>query len=232
MKPFHRRSLLVAVRNLLQRIPFKPLDINCLHFLEYAGLPHPGAALPRTDCEVRRATLKDLPRMIKCQGEPETFLQRLEMKDHCALAIIDGRIVGYEWFCDKASHLEERYAYNVEISPEAVYAYDAFILPEYRLSGIWVKFKTVYLRELMEALNKRKIITMIDRGNQMSMNTHLRFGFQQVRVVFVLKLFGRSFFISRNVHDNRLSFPLRTSLAEALERAEQKESWRSKSAAC
>lgn len=228
MKLFYRRSLLVIVRNLLQRIPFKPVDINCLHFLEYTGVPNLGTALPRTDCEVRSATLKDLAGLTECQRTPEAFLKRFESKDHCAVAVIDGRIVGYEWFCDKHSHLEERCAYNVEISPEAIYAYDAFILPEHRLSGIWVKFKTAYLRELMEKLRKRKIITMIDRGNHLSMNTHLRFGFQPARVVFVLKLLGKSFFLSRDTQNKGHYFPLRVSFAHTLGRSEQKESWPSK----
>lgn len=232
MKLFYKRSLLVAARNLLQRVPFKPIDINCLHFLEYTGVPDLGVALPRTDCEIRSATLKDLPGITACQRTPETFLKRFESKDRCAVAVIGGRIVGYEWFCDKPSHMEERYAYKVEIPPQAIYTYDAFILPEHRLSGIWVKFKNAYLRELMEKLGKRKIITMIDRGNHLSMNTHLRFGFQPVRVVFVFKLLGKAFFVSRNTKDQGRSFPLRVSFAQTLERAEQKEPWSSKTPRC
>ena len=232
MKPFYKHSFLVAVRNLLQRVPFKPVDINCLHFLEYTGVPDLATPLPRANCEVRRATLKDLSGMIECQRTPEAFLKRFEMKDDCAVAIIDGRIVGYEWFCGKPSYLEERYAYKVEVPHEAVYAYDAFILREHRLSGIWVKFKTVYLRELMEALHKRKIITMVDSGNHMSMNTHLRFGFRPVRAVFVFKLFGKSFFVTKNTHNNTFCSPFPASCAHALEHAEQKASWPSKSAIC
>lgn len=226
----YKRSLLGTVRNLLRRIPFKPVDINRLHFLEYKGVPNHITALPRANCEIRPATREDLPGMTECQRTPEAFLKRFEMKDHCAVAIINGQIVGYEWFCAKPSYLEERYAYKVEIPPEAVYAYDGFILPEHRLSGIWVKFKTAYLRQLMQRSRKRKIITMIDAGNHMSMKTHLRFGFRPVRTVFVLKVLGKSFLISRNAEGNKL--PFRTSIAHPLERAEEKKSWPSKSAAC
>lgn len=48
MKSFYRRSLLVAARNLLQRIPLEALDINRFHFLEYAGVPDVGAVLAQT----------------------------------------------------------------------------------------------------------------------------------------------------------------------------------------
>lgn len=232
MKLYYKRSLLVVVRSLLQRIPFKPVDINFLHFLEYEGVPNSFAALPRTNCEVRRATRKDFPGITECQRTPEVFLKRFEMQDHCAVAIIQGQIVGYEWFCEKTSHVEERYAYKVDIPPEAVYAYDAFILPEHRLSGIWLKFKATYLRQLMEESGKRKIITMIDSGNHLSMNTHLRFGFRPVCTVFVFKVLGKSFFISRKAEDSKLSFPSRAPFTHALKHAEQKESWPSKSASC
>ena len=231
MKPLYKRSLLVAVRNLLQRIPFKPVDINCLHFLEYTGIPHLGTALPRTDCAVRNATLKDLPGMTECQRTPQVFLKRFEMKDHCAVATIESRIVGYEWFCDKPTHSEERYAYEIAIPQSAIYAYDAYILPEYRLSGIWLKFKTVYLRELMQLLHKRKVITMIDRGNRMSMSTHLRFGFRLVHKVSVLKLFGKTFFLEKPFHREKSASPSDVPFAGTVEQDESNEPWFSKSVA-
>jgi hypothetical protein len=73
---------------------------------------------------------------------------------------------------------------------------------------------------------------MIDRGNHLSMNTHLRLGFRPIHTVFVFKLFDKSFFIYRNAQNNKFSFSSRTSFGDALERTEQKESWPSKSATC
>ena len=224
-------SLLVMVRNLLQRVPFKPLDINCLYFLEYTGIPRGDAGHGRARCEVRGATLADLQGIVECQDTPDAFVKRFDSKDHCVVALAEGQIVGYEWFCDKPLHLEERYAYKIEIPRRAIYAYDAYILPEYRLSGIWLKFKTVYLRELMQLLHKQRIITMVDSGNYLSMNTHLRFGFKLVRKVFILKLFGKTLFLEANIHREGLALPSRGSFAKTLERDDPEESWFSKSAA-
>ena len=68
-----RRPLLLNVRSLLQRIPFKPLDVNCLYLLEYVGIPpeHPGSLRGRA--EVRRGTLEDLYEPYLLQAG---FLQR------------------------------------------------------------------------------------------------------------------------------------------------------------
>ncbi len=226
---FPKGSVLSMVRNLLQRVPFKPLDINCLYFLEYTGIPRRDATSGRAPCEVRRATLKDLQGITECQNTPEAFLKRFQVGDHCVVAVVDGRIVGYEWFCDKLTHSEERYTYEITIPRSTIYAYDAYILPEYRLSGIWLKFKTVYLRELMQSLDKRKIITMIDHGNRMSMSTHLRFGFKLVRKVFVLKLFGKTSSLEKAVHREGLASPPQASFAKTVERDESDESYFSKS---
>jgi len=228
---FPRRSLLSKGRHLLQRIPFKPLDINCLYFLEYTGVPRRDAMFGRACCEVRRATLEDLRGITECQNTPEAFLKRFQSGDHCVVAVVDGRIVGYEWFCDKPTHSEERYAYKITIPRSAIYAYDAYILPEYRVSGIWLKFKTVYLRELMQLLHKRKIITMIDRGNRMSMSTHLRFGFKFVHKVFVLQLLGKTFFMEKAVHHEKSVSPPDVSFTRTPEKDESNEPWFSKSVA-
>ena len=228
---FAHGSFLAMVRNVLQRIPFKPLDINCLYFLEYAGIPRRSAALGRIRGEVRHATVGDLQGMTKCQDTPDAFLRRFESNDHCVVALVEGRIVGYEWFCEKSIHIEERYAYKIEIPRSAIYAYDAYILPEYRISGIWLKFNTVYLRELMQTLGKRKIITMVDSGNHLSMNTHLRFGFKLVRKVFILKLFGKTFFFETDIHREGLASSQSGSSAKRTERNDREESWFSKSVA-
>jgi GNAT superfamily N-acetyltransferase len=186
-------STWVALRSALRRVPFQPLDINCLYFLEYAGIPPQRDQHERSHADVRCATPEDVEGLARCQHTPEAFLKRFDAGDHCAVACVDGRIVGYEWFCDRSLYVEERYAYEIDVTPEAIYAYDAFILPEHRLTGIWLKFISCYLRDLMKRSGKQRIITMIDAGNHLSMKTHVRFGFRVVRKVLVVKMCGRTF---------------------------------------
>ena len=192
-----QRPLLVHLGSLLKLIPFRPLEVNCLYFLEYAGIPplHFGAL--RGPAELRRATPADLEELRAVQDVPLALKRRFEGNDDCAVALVDGRIVAYQWFCAKPFYIEERYGYKVEIPEDSVYEYDIFILPEYRLAGIWFKFHCLYLRQLMERLQRRRIIGMVDYGNRLAMNTHLRFGFRLFRRVIVIRLLGLSFFVEK-----------------------------------
>jgi GNAT superfamily N-acetyltransferase len=201
------RPFLVNLGSLLQRIPFRPLEINCLYLLEYLGLPPQHAHLLRGPAEVRTATLEDLEGLTKCQNRPLAFLNRFRANDHCVVAVVDGRIVAYQWFCFRPFYTEERYAFELEVPPDAIYEYDVFILPEYRLAGIWFKFHCIYLKELMERLHRRRIIGMVDYGNRLAMSTHLRFGFRIFRRVFVIRLFGRSIFVGKTLRDVRRALP-------------------------
>jgi hypothetical protein len=202
-----RRPLLVNLRTLLERIPFRPLDVNCLYFLEFAGVPPPHANYQRGRAEVRRATLDDLEGLTKCQNAPSAFRRRFAANDQCAVAVLDGRIIGYQWYCARPVYLEERYSYGLKIPPDAIYEYDIFILPEHRLAGLWFKFHGVYLRELMTRLSRRTIIGMVDYGNRLSMSTHLRFGFKLVRRVLVVQIFGKSFFVTKALDGSRAALP-------------------------
>ena len=207
VRVLRRRPLLLNVRSLLQRIPFKPLDVNCLYFLEYVGIPpeHPGALRGRA--EVRRATLEDLEGLTRCQDKRLEFLNRFQANDQCAVAVLDGRIVGYQWFCDRAVYVEERYSCPIEVPADAVYEYDIFILPEHRLAGLWFKFHCLYLSQLMRQRQRQRIIGMVDYGMRLSMNTHLRFGFTLFRRVVVIQIFGKSICVGRSIRGDRASLP-------------------------
>jgi hypothetical protein len=205
------RPLLLNLRGLLLRLPFKPIDVNCAYLLEYKGLPPQNAALLRGPAEVRMATIGDMEGLTRCQNRPHLFLNRFEANDYCAVALVDGRIVAYQWFCARPLYTEERYGYPIEVPPDSIYEYDVFILPEHRLGGIWFKFHCLFLRELMERLGRTRILAMVDYGNRLSMNTQRRFGFRIIRKVLIARTLGRSFFIERPVHDKTAGRPRRSS---------------------
>jgi hypothetical protein len=202
-----RRPLLVNLRSLLERIPFQPLDINCLYFLEYSSVPPQHANFLRGRVEVRTATLEDLDGLTTCKPTPRIFRQRFKANDTCAVAVLDGRIIGYQWICTKPVYVEERYAYRIEVPPDTIYTYDIYIVPEHRLAGIWFKFYSLYLREMMQRLHRQKIIGMVDYGNRLAMNTHLRFGFKLFRSVFIIKVFRKSLFRARTLRGDAVAVP-------------------------
>ena len=214
LNQFRELPSLVVFRKLLQRIRIVPLDINRLYFLEYTGIPPDDSIFNRAGAEVRSANLEDLDGLTNCQNTPQTFLERFHSHDYCVVAVARSRIVGYQWFSDKRVYVEERYSYKIEVPPDTIYTYDAFIVPEYRLTGIWVKFHSVYLRNLMQRLHKRRIVTMIDHGNRISMKTHLRFGYKPFCTVLVIKAFGKSFFLTRTLQRDKAALPRRASLVD------------------
>lgn len=201
-----RRPLLLNLRSVLLRIPFQPLDVNCLYFLEYVGLP-PQAHVRRGRAEVRRATPQDLERLSWCEDKKPTFLNRFRANDECAVALIDGRVVGYQWFCERPVYREERYACRIELPPDAVYEYDIFILPEHRLAGLWFKFHCLYLRDLMQRRERRRVIGMVDYGMRLSMTTHLRFGFTLFHRIVVIKVFGITISIGTDLRGDNAGRP-------------------------
>lgn len=192
-------SSLVLLQRLLRRIPLSPLDVNCLHCLEYFADNCDQAGFVDQGILVRAGTLADVPRMSECRNFPERLPERFAAQEHCVVATLGDRVIGYQWFCDKASRIEERYGYTVNIPPDAIYGYDAFVLPEYRCVRVWKRFHKLYLRDLLTQLRRRRVIVMVDEGNSVSMSAHLRVGYRLYRKLYVAKLFGKSVWISHAV---------------------------------
>ena len=188
----------IRFRELLQRVPSAPLDVNCMHFMEYDGVPPAESGRTAENVLVRRATRRDIPALVACQNTTAAvFSERFRCLDYCGVAIVDGKVAGYEWYCDRPAHNEERYLYKVDIPRDSVYAYDAFVVPGYRRAGVWKKLQCIYLRELMLRLGRHKAISMVDHGNNVSMSVHLKFGFRRSADVFAFKVLGKSFCVKK-----------------------------------
>jgi GNAT superfamily N-acetyltransferase len=185
-----RTPSLLIVQKLLRQVPFRPVDIGKLCFLRLDGVPEIPRSRLRGPGVVRRGSDGDLNQLMRLRHQPDVFLDRFAAGDHCVVAEVGGRIVGYEWFCARSVHQEGSWGYRIDIPDGFIYAYDAFIDPAYRNAGIWVRFKA-YLAELMTASRKRGVLTFVDYGNWASLGTHLRFGFRAEATVLAMKVFGR-----------------------------------------
>jgi GNAT superfamily N-acetyltransferase len=182
-------SLLLA-QKVLRRVPFRPVDVGKLCFLRLDRIPQIATGLLRGPGSVRAATVDDLDALVAVRGHRDVFMDRFAEGDRCAVAEVAGRIVGYEWFCDRDIHEETAWGYPIAIPAGYVYAYDAFIDPRYRNSGIWLRFKA-YLGDLMRENGHIGVLTFVDYGNWPSLRTHLRFGFKPDTEVFVIKILGK-----------------------------------------
>jgi GNAT superfamily N-acetyltransferase len=181
---------LLLAQKILRRVPFKPIDIGRLCFLRLDGIPRVPAGLLRGPAAVRAARLDDLESLVALRPLRRIFVKRFADGDRAVVAEVDGRIVGYEWFSEGGVHEETAWGYRFVIPPGFVYAYDAFIDPRYRNSGIWLRFKA-HLGQGMPASRKTGVLTFVEYGNWLSLRTHLRFGFKPDTQVLVIKILGK-----------------------------------------
>jgi GNAT superfamily N-acetyltransferase len=188
-----RTPRLLIAQKLVRRLPFRPMDIGKLCFLRLERVPDVPAAMLRGSAGVRLATPEDLDGLVQLQDKKAAFVERFANGDWCVVADVDGEIVGYEWFCENPVHHESAWGYPIDIPGGFVYAYDAYIDPAYRNTGVWLRFKA-FLGEWMTAHGKRGVLTFVEYGNWPSLRTHMRFGFEPSESVLTLRLIGWRFF--------------------------------------
>lgn len=183
----------LIVQGLLNRVPGRPFRVARFFLL---SLSEPATSIARGFGSVREGTVADVAGMCLLEDKEKVFCTRFEDGELCVVAVHDGRIIGYEWFSDKAFHLEGRYKYRIEIPEDSIYAYDGFIQREYRLRGIWVLFQK-YLLDQLQLLRRKRIIAMVDHGNDASLKAHLRFGYVVLKEVFYCRVFSRDSFTEK-----------------------------------
>jgi GNAT superfamily N-acetyltransferase len=193
LKELARTPRLLLAQKLLRRVPLRPVDIGKLCFLQLDRLPQVATAMLRGHADVRFATLDDLDALTRLQDKGALYRQRFAEGDRCVVALVGDRIIGFEWFSESASHHETGWGYRITIPGGYVYAYDAFIDPAYRNTGVWLRFKA-HLADWMAARGKHGVLTFVDYGNWPSLRTHLRFGFQPADTVVALRVLGIRFF--------------------------------------
>jgi GNAT superfamily N-acetyltransferase len=181
---------LLLAQKILRRVPFRPIDIGKLCFLRLNTVPRVPAGLLRGPGFIRSGSPDDLENLVRLRDQRQIFLKRFADGDRPVVAEVDGRIVGYEWFCEREVHEETAWGYRIVIPQGFVYAYDAYIDPQYRNSGIWLRFKA-HLGERMIETGITGVLTFIDYGNWPSLRTHLRFGFTPGTEVLVVKILGK-----------------------------------------
>jgi GNAT superfamily N-acetyltransferase len=195
LKRLARTPILLLAQKVLRRVPLQPVDIGKLCFLELNRLPMVPAPMVRGRGEVRLATIDDLDALTLLQSKRTLFRQRFSDGDQCIIAVVGQHIIGYEWFSERPIHHETGWGYRITVPAGYVYAYDAFVDPDYRNTGVWLRFKAC-LAEWMAARGKRGVLTFVDYGNWPSLRTHIRFGFQPTQSVLALRIIGLRLFRS------------------------------------
>lgn len=182
----------LVLQKLLASIPFAPVRIGRLCFLRLEAVPQVPDSQMRGPGTVRWGAREDLDALIELRDKKAEYLRRFDAGDYCVVAAVGERIVGYEWFCDKSTHYESVWGYSVEIPEGLVYAYDAYIDPGYRNTGLWLRFKA-HLATLMLGSGKIGVLTFVDYGNWPSLRAHLRFRFRPSKTVFAFRILGLTY---------------------------------------
>ncbi len=188
-----RTPRLLLAQKLFRQMPFRPVDLGKLCFLRLEGVPRVPPTLLRGEAAVRRATIDDLPGLVQLRHKADLFRARFAIGDHCVVALSGGRMVGYEWFCEPPVHHEDAWGLSIDIPGGFIYAYDAYIDPACRNTGVWLRFKA-FLGEWMTAAGKRGVLTFVEYGNWPSLRTHIRFGFKPFETVLALNVLGVKMF--------------------------------------
>jgi len=173
---------------LLEKVPFKPVRLIMLN--SFALLNPPDA---NTSISIRKASTKDIKLFDIPDFKRDLFYKRMKSNELCLLAMIDNDIAGYEWFTFDGNHLEERFEIPLEIPDAFLYAYDAYVFPDYRRRGV-LKCLIAYSFTLMNNYSKSGVFSFIDYGNDVSEAAHKKLGFTKEDMFIYIKVRGFKYF--------------------------------------
>ncbi len=182
------KTSLEILQAFLHRFTFKFIYLDCLLMLELSKLPVFSDRLIRGRGVVRSATAEDINEMSLCEGKPpHVFKERFERGDFAVVGLIDGQLVGYEWFSTRDYFYDEHFQFGFDMEPGQVLIYDGFINAEYRLTGFFPKFYQFLARKMVE-MNLTTVISLVDVNNRLAKNTSFRSGFKHVATYWIVKL--------------------------------------------
>ena len=182
-KPF-----LLVLNAIFERIPFKPIKLMVYHSFLLNKITND------TKCNnltIRHLEKNDIESIDLSNEKKELFYKRFDSGEICFIAQFDNIIAGYEWFTVNGNHIEERYNLLLDIPDDALYAYDAYVMPEFRGKGVWrciIKKSS----EILEENDKSIIISNIDYGNDVSETAHKRLGFVKQCLYVYVNILGIS----------------------------------------
>jgi len=138
---------------------------------------------------LRAAGPEDLSALADVVGKPAAeFRRRFEEGDLCFIAEAGGAVVSVEWVRLRKYRLEE-VDYAFDPGPRGLFLYDAFTAPEWRLRGLHVNVLQ-HVVEWAPARGVEDVFCHITHGNDLSLRTHLRFGFRVAQYITQVRLLG------------------------------------------
>lgn len=183
-----------AFNKILTRITFRKVAVSL--FYQFLNDNIPRFNNQQKNLIIKNIDIADIDSLAAENEKKELFKKRLLRGDYCIAAIFNGDIIGYEWFCTGNKHIEERFGYEIIIPNDTMYAYDAYIKPDYRKHGIWRQI-IAFSKKLMIKHNKKNIMSFVEYDNNISFNAHKRVGFKLIKKILFIRFFSLTFSIKR-----------------------------------
>jgi GNAT superfamily N-acetyltransferase len=103
----------------------------------------------------------------------------------CALALYQGRVVGYLWITDEVNFEIDNL--QLRLGPGDVYFDDAYTVPAYRNQGVYTALHLQGLRD-MQGRGFQRAVSIVDVGNLPSRRVHEKLGYQEADRLFFRRI--------------------------------------------
>lgn len=188
-------GLIYAIDRILQR-----LSPNLrLYFYELLAQPIPDEPLLPSSLS-RALEMRQIgvgaPEIALMPARPDIKESRFKQNAICLGAFQKGRFIGHIWFCfDAYDEDEVRCTFVLPQGNQAVFDFDLFLFPEYRMGlgfvGIWNG-----ANEFLRSRGIKCSFSRLTRFNLASRRAHMQLGARRVGRVFVLRAWQLEFMLA------------------------------------
>ena len=171
-----RDSLLFTIDFVLRRVSLGSAKLIKYYFVAQPVAAHP-TSTPRLSGSTRMYLTMTRDAII-CQAPrpPQTLQSRFEQRARCVVAERAGELAGFIWLCPDCFHEDEvRCVYSWAPGPAAVWDFDVFIAPPFRMSRVFARLWN-HAHDLLAKEHVRWTLSRIDAFNAGSLAAHRRLG--------------------------------------------------------
>jgi len=170
-----RAAACYAIARALERVSFGALRLINYQFVAQPVAPEDGVAPGRSGSIELRRLGRDDPLVAQFPRPPEVIAKRFRDGAHCLAAVKAGRLVGFLWYMER-EYLEDEVRSCYRFNPAtAVWDFDVYVDPEFRLGRLFARLWEVAHRDL-RAAGYRWTISRISAFNPASLAAHARLG--------------------------------------------------------
>jgi hypothetical protein len=127
------------------------------------------------------------------------FKQRFKNNELCLIAISnDGHAAGFGWITKYSQHRDDASKCLFSFPEGALYTYNWYIDPKYRLTGLRIGF----MKHIIDSNHynpSKGIIVFIAHNNIPSFKTHIRYGFKLFQRKVILTSFNMAVFFDKSL---------------------------------